>query len=38
MLDQEEASPWVDCLSGRILEPRKRHLLNPYEVLWLVRS
>jgi len=38
LLDQEEASPWVDCLSGRTLEPRKRHLLNPYEVLWLVRS
>ena len=38
LLDQEEASPWVDCLSGRTLEPCKRHLLNPYEVLWLVRS
>ena len=38
LLDQEDASLWVDCLSGRTLEPCKRHLLNPYEVLWLVRS
>ena len=38
LLDQEEASLWVDCLSGRTLEPCRRHLLNPYEVLWLVRS
>ena len=38
LLDPENTSPWVDCLSGRILEPCRRHLLNPYEVLWLVRS
>lgn len=38
LLDQEEASLWVDCLSGRTFEPCRRHLLNPYEVLWLVRS
>ena len=38
LLDPENTAPWVDCLSGRILEPCRRHLLNPYEVLWLVRS
>lgn len=38
LLDLEDTDPWVDCLSGRTLEPCRRHLLNPYEVLWLVRS
>ena len=38
LLDPENTAPWVDCLSGRTLEPCRRHLLNPYEVLWLVRS
>ena len=35
----DDARPWSDCLSGRELPPDQgRLLLEPYAVVWLVRS